>query len=419
MKKRLLSLAMAAVMTFGTSGTLPLASFADSTSIVASAEGNEYKTKEGTYTYRILDDGTAEITLFVADSETDDGYYKAVDAVIPSVIDGHTVTSIATDAFDTSDYNGNMVASITIPETIEKIDYRAFCNVDTLSSINVDENNKNYCSVDGVLYNKDKTVLIRFPQSKYSDEYIEVEGGGAYVHPGFTVPEGVEHLASWSFAYCMCSSIDLAKSLKSIGAYAFTNAYVSSLIIPDGVRFIGFKAFDGYYIENVTIPESVLFLGCSFYLDENKTEFYDLVLEYKQEYNDHYSEYYWKNDRGYTFTAGYYDRFETTAFTYSSNLKSITVDSKNKYYSSYDGVLYNKDRTEIYYIPDSKTELSIPKEVKSINIDSLSELKKISVDKENESYTVEDSILYSKDKKELLKCPKFLEKETVIIRFLS
>ncbi|MBR7007237.1 MAG: leucine-rich repeat protein, partial [Ruminococcus sp.] len=420
MKKRLLSLAMAAVMTFGTSGTLPLASFADSTSIVASAEGNEYRTKEGTYTYRILEDGTAEITHFVADPEIEkhDGYEVThpVDALIPSEVNGYTVTSIAVYAFDDS----GAIKSITIPSTITKIYSGAFRCISDLLSINVDENNKNYCSVDGILYNKDKTILIRFPQHKFeSDSYYDEELH-KFVYPDFIIPDGVEHLASWSFAYCFCNKVIMPNSLKTLGHNSFYNSQrLTEIDIPNGVFFIGYEAFDSCYCLNkIILPESLKYFGENFSMSVDDEEFYDYTLAYSWENNGKLTEHYeWEHNglvHGRTFSPGRYGE-QTSALGQTSCLESIEVDSKNKYFSSYDGVLYNKDRTEIYYIPDSKTELSIPKEVKSINIDSLSELKKISVDKENESYTVEDSILYSKDKKELLKCPKFLEKETVII----
>lgn len=55
--------------------------------------------------------------------------------------------------------------SITIPKSVTFIADNAFCGRD-IEHISVDENNQNYSSVDGVLFNKDKTVLISCPSGK-------------------------------------------------------------------------------------------------------------------------------------------------------------------------------------------------------------------------------------------------------------
>ncbi len=415
MKKRLLSLAMAAVMTFGTSGTLPLASFADSTSIVASAEGNEYKTKEGTYTYRILEDGTAEITHFVADPEIEkhDGYEVThpVDALIPSEVNGYTVTSIAVYAFDDS----GAIKSITIPSTITKINYGAF-RYNAASSINVDEDNKNYCSVDGVLYNKDKTILIRFPQNKYENDDYYDEELDTFVYPDFIIPDGVEHLASWSFAYCLCGKVIMPNSLKTIGHDSFRNSFnLIEIDIPNGVFFIGCEAFENCHsLKKITLPESIKYFGENFSMSVDHEEFYDSELSYSWESNGRLFEVYRLNSYSYTLSPGSYGD-QISALGDSSCFESIEVDSKNKYFSSYDGVLYNKDRTEMYYVPDAKTGLKIPKEIEKINVEGLSGIKTISVDKDNKSFTAKDNILYTKDMKTLVRCLEETEKQTIVI----
>ena len=72
-----------------------------------------------------------------------------------------SVTSIGHEAFS----GCRNLRSITIPESVASIGDGAFKGCYNLTSVNFSENNKNYCSVDGVLYDKGKTRIIRCPNS--------------------------------------------------------------------------------------------------------------------------------------------------------------------------------------------------------------------------------------------------------------
>lgn len=96
--------------------------------------------------------------------------------------------------------------SVTIPKSVNKISYKAFYDC-RLTEINVDKNNPYYSSENGVLFNKDKSTLIRCPQGK----------NGTY-----TVPD----------------------SVTEIGNYAFSNCMETEIVIPDNVTDIAGNAFD-------------------------------------------------------------------------------------------------------------------------------------------------------------------------------
>ena len=68
-----------------------------------------------------------------------------------------SVTSIGNYAF----CGCSILTSITIPDSVTSIGHSAFSSCSSLTGIIVDENNNNYASEDGVLFNKDKTVLIQ------------------------------------------------------------------------------------------------------------------------------------------------------------------------------------------------------------------------------------------------------------------
>ena len=68
--------------------------------------------------------------------------------------------------------NCNNLSNITIPKSVTNIEDFAIINCDQLQNIEVDNNNSNYCSNEGVLFNKEKTQLMVYPAKKEDKEYI-------------------------------------------------------------------------------------------------------------------------------------------------------------------------------------------------------------------------------------------------------
>ena len=116
---------------------------------------------------------------------------------------------------------------VNIGEKATYIYVNAFHECTSLEAINVSENNEKYMSIDGVLYSKDGTTLIRYPQGKKDSS--------------FTVPDGV----------------------TAIGSYAFSdNPYIENVILPDSVTSIKAIAFgDCLGLKQVNIPSSVTEIG--------------------------------------------------------------------------------------------------------------------------------------------------------------
>lgn len=145
-----------------------------------------------------------------------------------------SVTSIGWSAFR----GCTSLASITIPEGVTRIDDRVFWECSNLTSINVEQENENYSSVDGVLFTKDMATLIAYPHGKKEEKY--------------TIPEGVSRIGNGAFQGCKgVAGITIPKSLTSIGDVAFDGCRcLARLTIPNGVTRIGIRAFDG--CENLT-----------------------------------------------------------------------------------------------------------------------------------------------------------------------
>ena len=124
------------------------------------------------------------------------------------------------------------LASIDIPANVTNIVEYAFFGCKNLASINVDDKNTTYASVDGVLYNKEKTILIQAPG--------KLQGK-------FTIPSGVTNIASGAFGSCEgLTGLEIPESVTSISEFAFEGCTgLTNLTIPSSVKYIDWKAFKG------------------------------------------------------------------------------------------------------------------------------------------------------------------------------
>ena len=142
----------------------------------------------------------------------------------------------------------NNLTSIKIPKSVVNIASSAFPS-SGLTSITVDSRNLEYSSVDGVLFNKNKTQLVTHPAGK----------GISY-----SIPNSVTRISS--YAFCGCSSltsITIPNSVTSIGYCAFEDcSSLTSVTIPDGVTSIDSSTFSGCSsLTSVTIPDGVTIIG--------------------------------------------------------------------------------------------------------------------------------------------------------------
>ena len=298
-------------------------------------------------------------------------------------------------------WNCHGLTNINIPKYLHLAHSPTFLNCCALKSINVDSANKYHTSENGVLFNKNKTVLEKYPADKIDNSY--------------TIPSSVTHIDHASFEGCLnLKSINIPSSVTSIDSDAFRNCsgltsinvdkanknYSSengvlfnknktklilypagkadrSYTIPSSVTSILSGTFSGCSnLSAISLPDSINYIssyafeGTAYYKDESNWENGALYIGNALVAAKHYGDDELSGD--FWLKEGTRIIAEET-FTFCDKLKSINVSSSNKYFSSIDGVLFSKDKKTLIAYPEGKgSSYNIPNGVTSIGDDAFS-----------------------------------------------
>lgn len=188
----------------------------------------------------------------------------------------NSVVAIGDMAF----FGCNNLTSIVIPNSVTNLGNSPFAYCDKLTAFTVVADNPNYCSVDGILFNKDQTVLIQYPSAKEASRYIVPSGVVTIAENAFMGCSKLEYVDVTADAqtigyqaFSSCSSlvsIKLGENITSIDAYAFAGCVkLKDMVIPDGVIAI----YEGTFLDcdsltsltigkGVTLIEYWVFEGC-------------------------------------------------------------------------------------------------------------------------------------------------------------
>lgn len=298
-----------------------------------------------------------------------------VDLVIPE-----GVVSIATLLIGTGISilcNCTKLKTITLPSTLKTINSSFFDFSLSLEKIIVNENNLFYSSVEGVLYSKDKTTLIKFPNNK--------------IVSNFTIPSSVKNVANRAFLDCSINEIIVSNGVEVLEDLAFYCCRcLEKILIPSSVIYIGsealgatpnlviievdnnnrnYKSIDNVLFDfNVTtlikypsslknkiycLPKSVIKI--SEYAFVKCSKLFKIILNDGLEVIE--------SNNFNNCKIGYInipasvnliceDNFQT------SSLKAFDVDKNNDNYKDIEGILFNKDCSAIIKYPSANTRIN-------------------------------------------------------------
>ncbi len=222
------------------------------TGVIKSPDGFDYSDKKEVQKL-IIEEGIIQIS-----DNTFYGYQAVVEISIPD-----SVTHIGSRAFS----GCSSLTEIDIPARLIRIGDYAFDGCHNLTAINVDPNNPQYASIDGAVFNKEKTELMFCPQGKTAYTVPDsVTGIYGYAFNDcaelltVSIPDSVTALGQRAFSGC-CSltNINIPAGMTNIADYAFQNCRsLTDIIIPEGSKDIFWNTFDGCSsLTNITIPTSV------------------------------------------------------------------------------------------------------------------------------------------------------------------
>ena len=166
-----------------------------------------------------------------------------------------TITNGVKRLYGNCFYGCSSLRTVTLPESIDYIWDVPFSECTSLESITVDDNNPAYCSADGVLFDKSKTVLIEYPIGRVSETYV--------------VPDSVKEIGPYSFYDChSLKHIILSETVEQISTDAFAICYsLLSIDMPGTVTTIGYGAFYRCEsLESFVMPDSVTSIGSDIFL---------------------------------------------------------------------------------------------------------------------------------------------------------
>lgn len=230
----------------------------------------EYTGNESDWKYSVLDDGTVAITDYTGNES---------EIILPSKLQGKTVTQINTEAF----HENSNLTSVTIPNSVTSIGDSAFAFCGSLTTITIPDSVTSIGS--GAFWECSSLATITIPDSVTSIGIAAFDGCSGL--SSVTISASVTSISDQMFHRCSSlTTITIPDSVTSIGKVAFWECNsLTKVTIPDSVITIGEQAFqecnsltsvtlgknvhvideaafhECSRLTSVTIPDSVTFIG--------------------------------------------------------------------------------------------------------------------------------------------------------------
>lgn len=201
---------------------------------------------DGDYEYTDNGDGTATITGYTGTSK---------ELVIPSEINGLTVTEIGDDAFNAwKNKSMNPLEIVSIPESIIGIGNSAFF-YNQLTRITIPDSIK---TIGDNAFEKNQLTEVTLPDGITN---LGIQAFSDNKLTSVSLPSGLTSPAYGAFSFNQIKNVSIADGTTSIAPLMFATNQIESITIPDSVTSIGFQAFSSNQLETITLPDSVASIG--------------------------------------------------------------------------------------------------------------------------------------------------------------
>ena len=178
------------------------------------------------------------------------GYLAFENCAATNITIPNSVTTIGTEVF----FGCRDLPNVTIPNSVTNMDF-AFLSCYGLTNITVAADNPAYTSLGGVLFNKDATTLLQYPES--------------LVNSNYSIPNSVTSIEDQAFSYSSrLTTVTIPDSVTTIAENAFGWGSLTSVTIPNSVTNLGYAAFQQCgSLTNIVLSTNVATIGVGEFAD--------------------------------------------------------------------------------------------------------------------------------------------------------
>ena len=322
---------------------------------------------------------------------------------LKSVILSESIDEIDSNMFS----DCTSLTNIVIPESVKIIGENAFKNCSSLESAVISENV--FLIKSGAFQNCSSLKYVNLPDG--ITDIAACTFSGCTALNEIDIPESVEYIYKYAFSGSGLVSVELPENLIMVYEYAFSDCFnLTELILPENMKELNYKVILNVPDGVLELPDDldIVIYGGAFNHSSDDDD--DIVLP------DYITSMYCDSFEGYTsITIGSKLRnFNVPELDANSvfdiSLKEIHISEDNPYLCCENGVIYNKDKTEIIYvIPGYKFEngiMTIPATVKKLPCAIVNySIANFEVEEGNTEFSTVDGVLFDAENKKLIAYP--------------